>query len=200
MRSIFSLLLVLFLGTLALGQTGNPAPSPTPAASPSNSYVFPDAKTRQERYIKSMFGWKTLARQTVTAGVGTWRNSPEEWGDQWEGFGRRMASNLGKNAIKQTTIYGLGEALKLDSHFHKATNRDLGSRVTNALLSPVTARNREGKRVVGVPRLVGTYASNVIAYQTWYPNSHNWKDGVTSGTISLGITAAFNLFVELIHK
>jgi hypothetical protein len=136
----------------------------------------------------------------ATAGISTWRNSPEEWGTKWEGFGRRVASNFGKNAIKQTTKFGLDEALKIDSHFYRSQNKSVGARVRNALISPVTARDRGGKRVIGVSNLVGTYGSNIIASETWYPDRYDWKDGVRTGTISLGFNAAFNLFKEFVWK
>jgi hypothetical protein len=51
-----------------------------------------------------------------------------------------------------------------------------------------------------VPNLVGTYASNVIANEVWYPDRYDWKDGLRSGTISLGFNAAFNLVKEFILK
>lgn len=164
------------------------------------TYVRPDSKTRFKRYVDGVVGPYALARQVAGAGIATWRNSPEEWGGQWEGFGKRVASNFGKNLIKQTTIYGLDEALKLDSHYYRSEKKDVGSKIKNALISPVTARNSRGKRVIGVPRLVGTYSSSIIAAETWYPDRFDYKDGLRNGTISLGMTAAFNLFKEFIWK
>ena len=166
----------------------------------ANGYTRPTAKKRFNRYVNSMVGPFSLARQVAGAGIATWRNSPEEWGGQWEGFGKRLASNFGKNVIKQTTIYGLDEALKLDSGYYRATGKSTGAKIKNALISPVTARTPSGKRTIGVPRLVGTYTGNIIARETWYPDRYDWKDGVRSGTISLGIGAAFNLFKEFVWK
>lgn len=163
-------------------------------------YVRPDRHTRVKRYVNGLFGPVTLAKNVATAGYGTWRNSPEEWGDHWEGFGRRVASNFGKNAIKQTVQFGLDEALKLDSHYYRSQKRDFGSKVKNALISPFTARTREGKRTIGIPRIAGTYTANIVAAETWYPDRFDWKDGLKSGTISLGFNAAFNLFKEFVKK
>ena len=165
-----------------------------------NGYTRPNSDVRFKRYVSSIFGPFTLARQVAGAGISTWRNSPEEWGGQWEGFGKRLASNFGKNVIKQTTVYGLDEALKLDSHYYRATGKSTGAKIKNALISPVTARTPSGKRTIGVPRLVGTYGANIIARETWYPDRYDWKDGVKSGTVSLGIGAAFNLFKEFVWK
>jgi len=183
-----------------LGQTPSPSPSPE-ATNPAtaNTYVRPGSDVRFKRYVNSTVGPFALARQVAGAGIATWRNSPEEWGGQWEGFGKRVASNFGKNLIKQTTIYGLDSALKLDSHYYRS-KKGAGYKIKNALLSPVTARNSRGKRVIGVPRLVGTYTGSIVAAEAWYPDRYDWKDGVRSGTISLGIGAAYNLFKEFVWK
>jgi hypothetical protein len=182
-------------------QPSNPATSDiTAAPQTQNWYVRPDSKTRFKRYVNSMFGPVALGKTVASAGWGTWRNSPEEWGDQWEGFGRRVASGLGKSVIKNTTIYGLGEALKYDSRFYRSQKKDFGSRLGNALISPVTARDKNGKRVIGIPRIVGTYTSSIVAAETWYPDRYSYKNGLRSGTISLGFTAAFNVFKEFVWK
>jgi hypothetical protein len=164
------------------------------------TYVRPNAGQRQKRYVKSIFGPIALARTVVGAGYGTWRNSPVEWGDRWEGFGRRLASGFGKNAIKQTTVYALDEAFKLDSAFYRSTKKDVGSRLGNALISPFTARKSDGRRVFGFPRIIGTYASSIIAYEAWYPNRFGYREGLKSGTISLGFNAAFNVIKEFVWK
>ena len=164
------------------------------------TYTRPDAKQRRKRYVKSLVGPVALARTVVSAGYSTWRNSPVEWGDKWEGFGRRLASGFGKNAIKQTTIYALDESFKLDSAFYRSTKRNVGARLGNALVSPFTARKPDGKRVFGFPRIAGTYASSIIAYETWYPDRFGFKDGLKNGTISLGFNAAFNVFKEFVWK
>lgn len=169
----------------------------TPA---TNDYVRPDSKTRFRRYIKSMVGPVSLGKTVLSSGYATWKNSPEEWGDNWEGFGRRVASSLGKKAIKQTTMYALEETLKYDSRFYRSKDKSFGSRLGNALISPVTARNANGKRVIGIPRIVGTYTSSIVAAEAWYPSRYDYKDGLKSGTVSLGMNAAFNVVKEFIWK
>ena len=218
MKQIALLIVILSIWSGANGQTSKPDPGrgttvktderdpKTPSqdvSNPSNStpaYVRPDAATRRKRYINSLVGPWALGRQVAKAGISTWRNSPEEWGTKWEGFGRRLASNFGKNAIKQTTKFGLDEALKYDSHFYRSRNKSTGARIRNALISPVTARNEEGKRVIGIPNIVATYSSNIISREAWYPDRYTWKNGVRSGTFSLGFNAAFNLFKEFVWK
>jgi len=216
MKKIFLVLTVLIVATSIFAQDPTPTPTPNtaagsstsssadsnpPASQPSaNGYVFPDEATRRKRFINSLVGPVNLGRMVFRAGISTWSNSPEEWGTKWEGFGRRVASNFGKNAIKQTTEYGLDEALKLDSNFYRSKSKSTGARIRNSIISPVTARNRSGRRVVGIPNIVGTYTAGIIAYEAWYPERYDWKDGVVNGTYSFGFAAAYNLFKEFIWK
>jgi hypothetical protein len=153
-----------------------------------------------KRYFNNTFGPVSLVKNVATAGWSTYRNDPEEWGGQWKGFGKRVASNMGKTVIQETTIYGLDEALKFDSHFYRSSKRDAGSKIKNALLSTVTARNKNGKRVVGIPRIAGMFGSNIIANETWYPDRYDWRDGARGATYSLGFNAAFNLLKEFVWK
>ena len=164
----------------------------------SGDYIRPSKEKRFKRYVNSMVGPGALLRQGAGATLGTITNSPEEWGKDTEGFARRFASSAGQNAIKQTTTYALDEALELDSKYYKSKKKDFGSKMKNALLSTVTARNKEGKRVFGAPRIVGTYTSHIIAREAWYPDRFDYKDGLRSGTISLGVNAAFNVFREFV--
>ena len=206
MKSLFVIGLFFLTASVVVAQDPSPSPSPTPMASPlpssnaTDTYTRPDAAARRKKYINSMVGPLALGRTVATAGIATWRNSPEEWGTKWEGFGRRVASNFGRNVIKQTTIYGLDEALKVDSGFYRSKNKSVSARIGNALISPVTARKANGDRTIGVPRLVGTYGAAIISREVWYPSGYDWKDGVRSGTISLGFNAAFNLVKEFIWK
>lgn len=176
-------------------------PEPVQTASAQTFvYTRPNAEKRFKRYVNSVVGPFTLLGNAIGAGFGTIANEPEEWGKKPEGFGRRFASNLGRSAIRNTTIYALDETLKLDSGFYRSQKRDPGSRVKNAVLSTFTARKTNGKRVVGVPRLVGTYTGSVIAAETWFPKRFDYKDGLRDGTVSLGFNTLVNLFREFVLK
>lgn len=215
----FFLLLTIFLSTAdaqtekTSTQTKNPAKNTTVKEQKSDesskenqtnlqqsAYTRPDAKKRFKRYVNGTVGPLALAKTFASAGYSTWRNSPEEWGDRWEGFGRRVASGFGKNVIKQTAIYGLDEALELDSGFYRSQNRSFKAKFKNAVVSPFTARKSDGKRTLGVPRIVGTYTSSVVAAEVWSPSRFDYKDGLRSGTISLGFNVLTNLFKEFVWK
>ncbi|MBK6723155.1 MAG: hypothetical protein IPG58_07705 [Acidobacteria bacterium] len=196
MKMLFMVLLsTAILNVVAFGQSVPPVSS-----SSSTTYVRPNAEKRFKRYVSDTVGPQAWIGIVSGAAISTASNSPEEWGRSGEGFGRRVASNLGRNVVRNTVMYGLDEALKLDSSYYRSPNRDVGSRIRNALISPVTARKANGKRTVGIPRIVGTYTADVVARQFWYPARYDWKDGMKRGGISLGVNAAFNLVREFIFK
>jgi len=200
-RSAALLLLIFAAAASANSQTvPNVSPTPSTPITAPTQYAFPTAKTRFKRYANEMFGPTALAKSAFSAGFFTWRNSPEEWGPTWRGAAKRFGSGVAKTFIRSTVTYSLEESFQLDSHFYKSTNRGAGAKISNALLSPVTARNRNGKRVFGFPRVIGTYAAAETAVIWWYPARYDWKDGLKSGTISLGMSAGFNLIKEFLRK
>ena len=170
-----------------------------PASSVPTPYVRPNADKRFKKYVNSMFGPWSIGRAVASAGLSTWSNSPEEWGPHWDGFGKRFASNMGRSIMKNTMMYGMDEAFKLDSYYQRSTKRDVGSRIKNAMLSPVIARKPDGKKVFGFPRVVSTYASSVIVAETWYPG-RDWKDGLRNGSMTLLFNGGYNLLKEFIWK
>ncbi|HEX3101676.1 MAG TPA: hypothetical protein VHQ01_07790 [Pyrinomonadaceae bacterium] len=194
-RSIVLISIALLAADFAVA-----AQTTVPAPQDQAEYVRPDVKTRRQRYLKNMFGPEALVKSVAMAGFSTAENSPDEWGPHWNGFGKRVASTFGQEIISNTVRFGLEEAFALDSHYYRSRQHAVGSRIKNALISSVTARNAEGRRVFGFPRIVGTYSSHIIASEAWYPKRYNYKDGLKGGTISLGMTAAFNLLREFIHK
>ena len=193
MKKVTLLFLLTTLAAIA-------AAAQTTATTNQPSYVRPSAEKRFKNYVNDTVGPTAWFGIVGGAGASTAFNSPEEWGRSWEGFGRRVASNLGRNVVRNTVMYGLDEALKLDSHYYRSKKRDVGSRISNALISTVTARKANGKRTIGVPRIVGSYAADVVANQYWYPARYDWKDGMKRGGITLGVNAMFNLVREFVFK
>lgn len=215
---LISGLMVLMMGTVVFAQqpaapaadtATMPADKTTPAAQSEptpidrkaiNIYVRPTAAVRRSRYLKSLFGPAALANTVAGAGISTWNNSPREWGPHWDGFGKRVASGFGRRLINNTVLYGLDEAMGVDSHFYRSEKRDLGSRISNAFISTVTTRKSDGRRTAGIPRIAAAYTSNVVAVEAWYPNRYSYKDGLRNGSYSLGIDVLYNLFTEFIRK
>lgn len=174
-------------------------PSPSPQRPNANGYVRPDSHDRVSRYLLNMFGPKALAKRVFTSAVLTWSNSPTEWGEHWDGFGKRFASATGTSIVNHTTQFGLEEAFRLDSGYYHGKG-GAGDKIKNAITSPFVARDKHGRKVFGFPHVVGTYTGTIVASETWMPRKFDWRDGLKGGTLSLGADIVFNLVKEFIHK
>jgi hypothetical protein len=166
----------------------------------TDTYVFPDSATRFRRYVKHTVGPFALLRSATSAGLNQWDDNPVEWGQGAKGYGKRFASNLGGNAIKQTVTYGLSEAFRLDTGFEKSKRKGFWPRLSDALVQNVTSRTRSGKRVVSAPIIAGTYAGAIIPTETWYPERYSYKDGLREGTYSLATGFVINAVREFIFN
>ena len=164
----------------------------------NSEYVFPTPRERFKRYVKSTVGPTRLAFTAASAGINQWTNHPEEWGQGAKGYGRRYASGLGENTIRQTVIYGLDSAMGLDTGFQRSKREGFFPRLKDALLQNVTSRTRNGNRVISVPRLAGVYTGAIVSRETWYPDRYSYKDGLRSGTKSLLTGFGINLVREFV--
>ena len=182
-------------------QSGKGQSQTSPVATTQvNDYVFPTAHTRFTRYVKSTVGPFSLLRTASSSAIDQWDDSPEEWEQGAKGYGRRFASNFGKNVIRQTTQYGLSEALHLDTGFEKSKRKGFWPRVEDALVQNITSRTRSGKRVVSAPIIAGAYAGAIIPAETWYPDRYSYKDGLRWGTYSLATGFGINLIREFVFN
>jgi len=172
---------------------------PAPSQNSNNgTYVFPTAHERFKHYLWDTAGPWTLLAVAGAAGIDQWENNPPEWRQGASGYGKRFASNFGQNVIQQTTIYGLSEALHVDSSFIKSNKSGFGPRLGDALLENVTSRTRNGKRVISAPRLAGFYVGGIVPAMTWYPSRFNYKDGLREGTYAFLFGFATNVVQEFI--
>lgn len=199
MKNLIILGLILLASLNIFAQTNNQSESKTTASAnttASTAYTRPDAEERFKKYLKRTIGPTAFISPVLGSTFRQIRNSPEEWGGKSAGFARRFGDSIGRNVIKQTVTYGLDEAFKLDSNYYKSPKKDFKSRLSNAFLSSFTARNERGKRVVGVPTIVGTYSSAIVANEVWMPKRFDYKDGLKSGSISFVTRIGFNLIRE----
>ena len=164
----------------------------------TDTYVFPSESERFKHYINNTVGPFRLARTAASAGIAQWRDSPEEWGQGMKGYGKRFASGMGQNAIHQTVTYGLDEAMGLDTGFQKSKREGFFPRLKDALIENVTSRNKNGDRVVSVPRFAGVYTGAIVARETWYPDRYTYKDGLRSGTTTLLTGFGINVLREFV--
>ena len=186
--------------TTSQSQQTTTSQSPSAQPSPTPEYEFPDNAERFRRYVKSTVGPFALARTAASAGIQQAGDSPEEWEQGMKGYGKRFASSFGRNAIQQTIIYGLDEALDLDTGFQRSKRSGFFPRLKDALLENITSRTRSGNRVLSAPRLIGVYTGGVISREAWYPERYGYKDGLRAGTRTLLVGFGINVVREFVFN
>ena len=205
-KHLIGILLVSAIFCVSVGAqepTGEPtAANKTDVAKPDpdpfNLYVFPTRRERFDRYVKDTVGPMRLGRSVASAGIDQWRDTPEEWGQGMKGYGKRLGSSLGRNAIQQSVTYGLDSTLGLDSGFQRSNREGVFPRVKHAFLETITSRTKSGGRVLSAPRLAGVYSGAIVATETWYPERYSYKDGLRMGTGTLITSFGINLVREFI--
>lgn len=164
------------------------------------TYTRPDATDRFRKYVDNTVGPIALLAPVISGTFRQFRNSPEEWKKTGAGFARRFGDSFGRNLVNQTVTYGLDEALKLDSNYYLSKKPDFKSKFSNAVVSAFTARTPSGKRVIGAPKIIGTYSAAILAHEVWMPKRFNYKDGLRDGSISMLTKVGFNLIREFFLK
>jgi hypothetical protein len=160
-------------------------------------------QARFQQYLLFTAGPLPILGEMAGSGINQWTNTPHEWGQGWEAYGKRLGSNLGYNAVRQTVTYGVSAALGEDNRYFSSHKRGF-SRVSYAVVSTVAARKSDGSRTFSFSSIAGVGAASSIA-SIWGPPSYKGIGNIAGNAgISLGVTAAFNIFREflpdLLHR
>jgi hypothetical protein len=172
----------------------------TPPAQRDLTYVRPSEKTKFHNYIFDMIGPYPILGAALSAGINQADNTPPEWGQGAEAYGKRFGSNFGIAAVSTTTRYALAEAFGEDTLYYRCECKGFFPRLSHAMISTlVTRRGDDGHRVFSVPSLVAPYAGTMTAVYGWFPSRYNAKDGFRMGNYALLGYAGGNIAREFIY-
>lgn len=194
------------------------AQSASPAApATSTTAQAPDASTKLQRQPGVLYRRPT-EREKLTnfafdavgpypfigalgaAGIQQAYGTPREWGQGWDAFGVRVASNFGIALTTTTARYALAEAFREDTLYYRCACKGLLPRLGHALISTVTARRGDdGHREFSFPALAAPYAGAMTAALGWYPSRYGPKDGFRMGNYNLLGQAGQNLALEFVY-
>lgn len=208
--SVYSLLAICILGVLAqsagaqaVADTGAP-PTARGALISSQSdlaYVRPTRKTEFQRYLFNMFGPYPLAGAAIVGGISQAYNTPPEWRQGAEGYGKRFGSTFGIEAASTTSRYVLAEAFKEDTLYYRCECKGLFPRLRHAVISTLTARRGEDGHVVfSLPSLIAPYAGTTTAVYAWYPKRFDYKDAFRMGNYTMLGYVGANIGLEFLYS
>jgi hypothetical protein len=155
-------------------------------------------KERFRLYVANTVGFPTLAGEAVSAAYSQAIDSPHEWGQGMTGYGKRFASNMGYNAVRQTISYAASIPLHEDNRYFGSGRETVKGRIMYALASPLIAHKPNGRATFSFSAAAGLAGAAVIP-RYWYPPS--WR-GIGNAFPNAGWTyagtAAANLFREFV--
>jgi hypothetical protein len=155
-------------------------------------------KKRFQLYVVSTAGPIPLFAEAVGAGISQWENSPKEWGQGWEAYGKRYGSNLAYNGVRGTITYGTSIVFREDNRYFASHKHGFWPRTGYAVLSTVTARHPDGNRAFSVSSVTGVIGASAIS-SIWGPRSWKGIGNISENAgISFAATAGFNIVREFL--
>jgi hypothetical protein len=181
--------------------SSSPAALPTNAALPDLTYTRPTQKMKIRNYAFDAFGPYPIVGAAFAAGINQLQNTPPEWNQGAEGYGKRFGSDFAIAAVTTTTRYGLAEAFKEDTLYYRCECKGVFPRLRHAVISTFTARRGEdGHRVFSFSSLVAPYAGTMTAVYAWYPGRYDAMDGLRMGNYSLLGYVGGNIALEFLYS
>ena len=179
--------------------TGSAALPENAAQTPPPSYSRPTEKTKRRNYLFDVVGPFPIVGAAITAGINQADNTPPEWRQGAEGYGKRFGSNFGIAAISTTSRYGLAEVLGEDTLYYRCACKGFFPRLGHAMISTLTARRGDdGHTVFSVPALVAPYVGTMTAVYAWYPDRYDARDAFRMGNYSFLGYMGGNVAIEFL--
>ena len=85
------------------------------------------AQQRVRWVLENTLGPQAILGEAFSAGFGTWRDKPAEFGSHWDGFGNRTGADLSEAAVSHSMEAGLGSIWGEDPRYY----RDAGAPFRN---------------------------------------------------------------------
>jgi hypothetical protein len=151
------------------------------------------------RTIQSL-GFRGVLGAAIGAAIGQGTNTPGEWGQGAEGFGKRFASGFGGSVARQSITFALETATHEDPRYFPSTEVTKKARIWNVVKQTFLCKKDSGDSSFAYARIIGAFGTGQLV-NSWQPASTSGvSDGIERGFISLGLDAASNLSQEFIPR
>jgi len=114
-----------------------------------------------------------------TAGLGTARNHPYQYGPHWDGFAKRYGIRFSGVAASNTIEAGLGAIWGEDPRYVRNALLPFKKRIGNVFWYSLMARNRNGRLMPAYARYIAIPGNNFLS-NTWRVGS----DATTSAALA----------------
>ena len=200
----------VWIGTLLLFAVPGAAQSPgssktTGTASRGLSttqpaYVPLTNKQRWHTYLADLASPTSVVLCAAGAGVNQWGNTPSEWHQDAEGYGRRFANSFGAHLVRGSIRSGAGALLDEDTRYVPSGESRFGPRLKYALTSTFMGRSHTGERRIAFST-IGAFAGTSFISRAWQPPSTSQPaDAMSNFGISVGVATGVNLLHEFFPR
>jgi hypothetical protein len=169
------------------------------ATSEQSSSTDRHALTLTQKYqlaLRHTFEPAELFRLSLSAAWNQKRNYPSEWGQGWDAFGVRMASQVGQQLVREQLEFGVWAIDHEDPRHPKSGLKGVWPRTRFAVVHTFVTRSDSGNMMPAYSRFVGDYGAAFVSRE-WYPDRfHTVGQGLEAGTISLGYDVGMNILRE----
>jgi hypothetical protein len=105
-----------------------------------------------------------------SAGIGTGRDAPPEYGPHWEGFAKRYAMRLTGVSTGNAMEAAMGAVWGEDPRYFRTYRQPFTGRIRNVMVMTFLAHNREGALMPAYARYAATAGNNFLS-NTWRVDS-----------------------------
>jgi hypothetical protein len=173
---------ILLNAILALGQSSGRPDDPAISANDTQPYEYITPRQRLNWFLGSTVGAKTLAAGLFTAGIGTARNKPYEYGPHWEGFAKRYGIRLSGVSTGNAIEASLGAIWGEDPRYFPMGTAPFKERISHIIGATFTAHNRQGRIVPAYARYIATPGNNFLS-NAWRADSEANNSSAATRTL-----------------
>jgi hypothetical protein len=149
-------------------------------------YVRPNAQRRFNDYAWNAVGPVAFAGAAFAGAIDQGFDFERGWGQGWNAYGVRVASNLGISMVTATAQYSIAEAMHEDTAYYRCTCGGFGRRFVHAAISSVTSRRGEdGHRSISLALTASPLIGPMVAANTWLPTHDGLHLGLNMGEHNL---------------
>ncbi len=180
------------------------APAPSGVVAPDAPlpaiYTPPTEQQKFHGYLWNALGPVAFAGAAFAGAIDQGFDFQKRWGQGWNAYGVRVASNLGISMVAATSEYAIAEADHEDTTYYRCACAGFGRRFLHAAISSVTSRRGEdGHRSFSLAMTASPFIGPLVAANTWIPTHNGVHLGFTMGEHNLLGQFAQNEALEFVY-
>jgi len=155
-----------------------------------------DWQAKLEYHAQNAYGPLALAGIGAYAGFLQEINSPSEWGQGADAYGKRLASTAAWAGIHGTLAFGLDSTLHQDPRYYRSLSTGFLRRSAHAFRETILTHTDTGGETFSTWRVGSAYGAAYLS-NLWYPaRLDTAREGLLDGSITLGFGFVTNLASE----